>query len=317
MRRSDKKNTLENQIIGEIKTLSMASFSITFVLLVASLTLPDQAWAQDNKLTKIAKLENQKNDSVFVVSDEELKSFSNTSELIREVKLLRKDNAALVDYSKKLREKFKSLEKHYSQNGEVCPSYSEVNNHAAEGEAQIDVLKKENQKLNQQIQNIKTEYEALKIERALLTSENKTLKDDFAKYKADTTGKVGNSEKENEDLQKLLAQKTEESRACLEQVEQSQKLVLQIPELEKMILGLRNELLMRKSAAELLGSSEIKSPSANAIEASLSQRKSLDTRVKDSKSVRATKISSEMNSDIMIVEVVADKVASSRSSGRI
>ena len=263
-----------------LKNFKTGNFNKTLFCSAQILSLAFGSLNVSAEVTKVSSVDQDQ--SVFAVTDDELKNYSNTSDLIREIKILRKDKAALLDYSKKLREKFKEYEKYYAgQSGSSLPS--EVNT------TELDIVKQENSKLNQDIQNLKTEYDALKLQEA-------GTKQDFATYKQEAEQKLALYN----EVKSGYEQKKSESSACLEQLDKSKKLVLQIPDLEKEIVGLKNELLMKKSAAELFAHGQGATPVVNSPTAVAQKAVSFKN---------AAVVQPEMNSDMMIVEVVADKVS--------
>lgn len=296
------------------------------------LLFPINGLAQNSNV--LAKADTSTSNSLFVVSDDELKTYSNTADLIRELKVLKKDKQSLLDYSKKLREKFKDLEDYYSKQGIVQGGEVISRNFApdilAEKQAELEIVKNEKDKLSQDIQNLKTEYEALKLQ-------NGTIKAEYSNYKEETEQKIKNLEdskisisSETEILKQKVGELTNEllnkeknSASCFEQLDQSQKLVTQIPEFERKIVELKNEILMKKSAAELFGfDTNANSKHGNVENTGIASagKKSTTalkrpTTVKEAVIVPAVvtpvmpEVAPSLNSDMMIIEVTGDKVA--------
>ena len=347
---------VENNLKDEIVKVKTLTDRFAFLLgLTAVLFLPISVAAQNantralgSEIGTLAKADtSSSNSSLFVVSDEELKTYSNTADLIRELKVLKKDKQSLLDYSKKLREKFKDLEEYYAKQNVATGEGSIANNFApdilAEKQAELESVKKEKEKISQEIQNLKTEYDAVKLQ-------NSALKEEFAKYKEVSELKIDNLENSKDstssetvalkqrveelstDLsskEKELASKENDAKACFEQLDQSQKLVTQIPEFEREIVELKNELLMKKSAAELFGLDSSDDSKRRKPESAVTR--SAD-RTRSNRSAQIAKVkeeivapavvkpierqpSSSLNSDMMIIEVTGDKVALRAGAG--
>ena len=170
-------------------------------------------------------------------------------------------------------------------------------NDSSQGEelnSELVLLKEKNNKLFQDNQNLKTEFDALRLQEKALSGELAELRK-----------KNENIETQLVELRNDLGKKKEESQSCMAELDKSQKMVSMMPEMEKQIVSLKNELILKRSAAELL-SGRIQEESLKKVDSSEPDLKSLANG-----NIRPVPVvfKEKLNADVMVVEVLADKVA--------
>jgi hypothetical protein len=243
------------------------------------------------------------------------KTKKSASEVHSENLSLKEQQQVLIDYTKQLRAKYKKLQDHCLSNKTVkgvdkeCPSVTPAR--AVEDmvpKSEYALLKEEFLKVRKQNEVL---LEAKKKDSFLKSQkiQNESLKDELSILKDQLAAlhRTQNEHKdtilsEKETLQASLQRKTEEVNECSSQLGQSQQIASKIPELERKLHSLKNELLLRKSAEELLQPKAI----APLVSSNTKENKSntIDTRQKSN--IEAVE---DMYADVTIIQISGTKVS--------
>ncbi len=316
--------------INFYRYLRCKGLSVLAALVVSSMSLTTPTFADNNKsikkqaasnsgsrskLSSVKKQDkspvaaNVSPDSVYVVSDAELKTYSGMNEVIEENKILKEQRQVLLDHTRLLREKYKKLHDYCSKTSSSCPESISSEASVIEPiqkeeiiklEKKLSSLEEEKGILNASLEKVKLDLAAKDQEILMLKQGENALKD---KDKG-LAVKDEELKKKDQEIVKLKADleaKINSEKAILEQLETSSAVILKISELEKEIVSLQGQLLMKKTTAELLG---VKSADANNDKQAESQESVFRNNV-----VSQNRSSVGLSADVTIVEVVADKVS--------
>lgn len=183
------------------------------------------------------------------------------SELRTENLNLKEQQQVLIDYTKQLRLKYKNLQNHClsetkqaSQQTSVCTPPDDMI-----PVAQYLDLQRKFQDLQEQVSNDKFDKQGAAKQIALNSEQNEKLENqlnnsvqEFATYKNEKEKILSEITAKNKDLEAELARQSDLAKDYSEQLESSQKMAARVPSLEKELLSLKSELLLKKSAAEIL-----------------------------------------------------------------
>lgn len=274
--------------------------------------------------------EKQDKNNVFVVSDSEVQTFNNISDVIEENKVLKEQRQVLLDHSRLLRDKYKKLYEYCSKTPESCPnniengvvSITHSSDQVKKLETKISDLEQEKRILEASISKAKDDIKAKDEEVASIKKEtlnHSASKDDLLMKSTDQvkerekiiSERDAELAKKNEEVAKLqvdIEQKTKGEKACLDQIETSSSVLMRIPELEGEIVSLRNQLLIKKTTAELLG---VKVGNASNVKVDSGTSPKINNRTKFAPPIKEENINQDINlaADVAVVEVVGDKVS--------
>lgn len=294
----------------------LAAFVVFSASVVSPCLAADKKQVATNKDSR-PKLVSVKPDSVYVASDAELKTFSNMSEVMEENRILKEQRQVLLDHSRLLRDKYKKLYE-YCSNGLNSCSEAQLNVLPESGisnkedlvklESKISELEREVKVLNASLEKAKIDLQekeqallAIKSEVGQKVSSNNDL---IKKSESELKDKEKGIAAKDEEISKLKAAieaKTSAEKSYLEQLETSSSVILRIPELEKEIISLKNQLLIKKTTAELLGVRLSESENQKVSDlGSAPQVRNIPAQVKSNFDLAA---------DVTVVEVMADKVS--------
>jgi hypothetical protein len=229
---------------------------------------------------------------------------------------LKEQRQVLIDYTKQLRAKYNKLQDDCLSNKAVekgdkeCPSVA--SSHGIEDlvpKSEFELLNEgfikvssENKALREESQKNKSSLKSQSIEIESLKDELSILKDQLASLERTQEEYHNTNFSEKELLQTTLQKKTEEANECSLQLGQSQQIASKIPELERKLHSLKNQLLLRKSAEELLQPQVVAAP----VSSNTKEKKShtVDTRKKTN-----VETVEEMYADVTIIEISGSKVS--------
>ncbi|HMO19060.1 MAG TPA: SH3 domain-containing protein [Oligoflexia bacterium] len=310
---------LFSPLISEAKPISASSVSVEAESSVLSTE------AQKGKGLVFVRRPTLKNDK-----GEQLTSKDNSrlAEVIEESRLLKEHREVLIQYTKELRDKYQKLQKFCLQSSDgVCnkeDSDSQKEKKQIEAKvtfepqnfykeelallkSEIDKITSAKKELQKNLEDKSKEYSDIQKKYELLESELSAVKAELESARNQSRDIGEKSSGEVGKLKSDLEQKENEARECLVHLEKSQELVSKIPDFERDILALKNELLIRKSAEELLdpGSSSGRAVSVN-------EKVNTASPVKPGSSSRADDASGRQqvgSSDVTILEVTGNKVS--------
>lgn len=316
---------INSSAFAESKNTKIASNKAARATLVAK-----KESKEEPKPAKEAKEIDNKN--LFVVSDAEIQSFSNLSDVIEENKVLKEQRQVLLDHSRLLRDKYKKLYDYCAKSPNSCPLVKTESETSAVSNVP-DVSKEELSKLEAKVAELEQEKKILEAGIGKAKEDIKLREEEVANLKKEHSNnstsnedllKKGNSEvkdrdkkisekdaellKKNEELAKLQAEienKGKSEKACLDQLETSSNVVMRIPELEGEIVSLKNQLLIKKTTAELLGvkAGDVTKVKDNSV-APTAPQVATRTRAFPQRQDRI-----DIGADVAIVEVAGDKVS--------
>ncbi len=280
-----------------------------------------------NLNSETKKEEIQEKKSVFVVSGGETKTYSNLSEVIEENNALKEQRQILLDHSRLLRDKYKKLYEYCSTGANNCSGLRGERNDEVVPSAEVQNLKQQMSTLESSNKVLEASLKKAKSEIQDKASELASLKKESLNHSASNDELLMKSSKELEESRKLIADKDAEivrrseeyaklqvelenkskgEKACLDQIETSSNILLKIPELEAEIVNLRNQLLLKKTTAELLGVKVGNTSNAHDVVGSLNSSTQVLSKQVESRSAIE---SVQFASDVAIVEVVGSKVS--------
>jgi len=277
---------------------------------------------------------------LYVSTKNDKRQFDNISEAFEDNRLLREHQEVLIDYTKQLRAKYKKLQEYCLEAGGVrCQStaFSDEVSLPIEKTVSLSVFKAlesdyknleaDKKKLEEKVQAHTLELNQRANNANELEEEHqnnlKSVQAQLELLKNEKSGLKESYEKQLEELKINLAQKEEQETQCLGQLEQSQNLVSQIPQMQKEMLALKNEVLLRKSAEELLQPVSLHKPKADKGNVKPSLRESTKDRVVKEAPIRTPgrtvpevnatpsqgAVKDELVSDVQIGEVTGKKVS--------
>ncbi len=234
-------------------------------------------------------------DSTLIVADSKsINSFDSTKDLLEENAKLKADRDNALAKYKELRDKYQKLHSFCERSETSCLNINSVKAKGPSEAMDLSFIRDEISKSKEVNRKLQEELEKLKKEAEQKSSDLKVALASVQKAKLDAESK----------------KKAE--RACLDQIDQSSKLVLRIPELEKEIMSLNNQLLLKKTAADLL--SQQRSATRQENKEVPNQEKQIaakqvnnNVNTNTQSSVQASNIN--LNADVAVVEVTADKVS--------
>ncbi len=252
-------------------------------------------------------------------------SLASSSKKLNELRLennsLKEQQQVLIDYARQLRLKYKDLQKHCLDDAKGKKSHTQTHAQThtqtlGQCEKRDDVIPlsqyKDLQRKFQELQSAASNstFDSQTLARQLSESNDKntslenkyeSLKKEFDAYRQDKESVHASLQAKINELQSETSTKKKEASYCDEQLESSQKLASRVPALEKELLGLKNELLLRKSAAEVLGTEPVKPSPVPARNVSVGNVSAASVPSRPSETVLA--------SDVTIVEVTGNKVS--------
>lgn len=283
---------------------------------------------------------NNESTPLYVSTKNDKRQFDNVSEAFEENRLLKEHQEVLINYTKQLRAKYKKLQEYCLESGGVhCKSrhftddgnlpiektvslsefkalesnYKKLENDKKQLEDKLESrsveLDKKAESANEREEELQSNIKSVKLKSELLTKEKSEL--------------IASYDQQLEALKSNLVQKGDQEIQCLTQLEQSQNLVSQIPQMQKEMLALKNEVLLRKSAEELLQPVSLQKPKSENGKVKTSLRDSTKNRVSKEPPIRTPGhnlveeknittqglVRDEIVSDVQIGEVTGKKVS--------
>lgn len=211
-----------------------------------------------------------------IVSEKQARArLDSFSELIEENKLLKEQRQVLLDHTREIREKYKKLHDYCSAPGAGCKEASTIDE-AASNESLEKIAKLENalksalqeksvlevslEKADEEIKLRDSQIVLLKDEGKKGNISSEELRAGFDKDLKEKDKKISDQDKEiarlSDEVKKVKEEveaKKNDEKFCLDQLETSSKVIMGIPDLQNEILTLKNQLLIKKSTAEILG----------------------------------------------------------------